>query len=111
MQYNKIDGLLRGGQDERQVVRAVSELWQFPAIVRLFHLSSEGGCEKLNLCIYIDFLAFGQLRGCRTERWFYKSSRGGKYTTWKSWSEKLFGFSFGGPIEKLHSFTKSSETV
>ncbi len=58
MQYNKIDGLLRGGQDERQIVRAVSELWQFPAIVRLLQLSSESGWEKLHLCFYIDFLSF-----------------------------------------------------
>ncbi len=61
MQYNKIDELLRGGQDEWQAVRAVSELWQVPAIVRLFQLSSEGGWEKLHLYFYIDILAFSAI--------------------------------------------------
>ncbi len=61
MQYNKVDGLLRGGQDERQVVRAVSESWQFPAIVRLFQLSSEGGWEKLHLYFYINLWASSAL--------------------------------------------------
>ncbi len=96
MQYNTIDGLLRGGQDERQVVGAVSELWQFPSIVRLFHLSSEGGWEKLHLYFYIDLWAFSALP-LRLANWEvlelgvgsmevyfgYLWSWGGKYTTWK----------------------------
>ncbi len=39
----------------------------------------------------------------------YLSSWGGKYAAWRGESGKLFGFSVGGPTDKLRPFAKSSE--
>ncbi len=115
MQYNKIDGF--AAWETGRTTGCESCVWIVTVSCYFSFVSTFkwGWLWNITFLFLNRFLSvFSHLKGRRTRRWLYfgyLSSRGGKYTTWRSQWGKLFGFSIGVHELQSMSYTPSPKAA